>query len=55
MIGDFPGAAVEIEEALLALSLPVLEIVGSGGDEAKLAQRLRRDLAARPLRQNQPT
>lgn len=47
MTGDFPEAAVEIEEALLALSLPVLEIVGSGGGETKLTQRLRRDLAGR--------
>ena len=37
MIGGFPGAAVEIEEALLALSLPVLEIVGSGGGETRRA------------------
>ena len=37
MIGGFPGAAVEIEEALLALSLPVPEIVGSGGGETRRA------------------
>lgn len=47
MMGDFPEAVDELEEALLALSLPVLEIVGSGGGETKLTQRLRRDLAGK--------
>ncbi|MEQ8826742.1 MAG: BglII/BstYI family type II restriction endonuclease, partial [Parvibaculum sp.] len=42
---DFPEAVVEIETALLHLSLPISEIVGSGGGETKMTQRLRRALA----------
>lgn len=41
---DFPQAAAELEDALDQLTLPVLEIVGGGGGEAKLTQRLRRHL-----------
>lgn len=42
---DFPEAVAEIEGALLGLSLPISEIVGSGGGETKITQRLRRALA----------
>lgn len=42
---DFPEAAAEIEAALGLLSLPISEIVGSGGGETKMTQRLRRALA----------
>lgn len=47
MSGDFPDAVTELEESLLAVNLPVLEIVGGGGGETKLTQRLRRDLTDR--------
>ena len=44
---DFPDAAVELEEALLASTIPIQEIMASGGGEAKGTQRLRRALTAR--------
>ena len=39
---DFPGAVREIERALRSLSIPITEIIGSGGGEAKGTQRMRR-------------
>jgi hypothetical protein len=42
---DFPCALDEIEECLSRLELPITEIIGSGGGEAKSTQRLRRMLA----------
>jgi hypothetical protein len=42
---DFPEAVGELEKALGALSIPIEEIVGSGGGEAKGTQRLRKALA----------
>jgi hypothetical protein len=42
---DFPELVGEIETALLALSLPITEIIGGGGGEAKMTQRLRRALS----------
>ncbi len=42
---DFPDVVVQLEEALLALTIPITEIVGSGGGEAQLTQRLRRAFA----------
>lgn len=42
---DFPDVVVQLEEALLALTIPITEIVGSGGGEAQLTQRLRRNFA----------
>jgi hypothetical protein len=39
---DFPDVARQLEEALADVCLPISEIVGSGGGEAKLTQRLRR-------------
>jgi hypothetical protein len=43
--GDFPDLVGEIETALLALRLPITEIIGGGGGEAKMTQRLRKALA----------
>lgn len=39
---DFPDIVRDLEQALLSVSLPITEIVGSGGGEAQLTQRLRR-------------
>lgn len=39
---DFPDIVRELEAALLDVRLPITEIVGSGGGEAQLTQRLRR-------------
>ena len=47
LTGDFPQALVELEEVLLGLTIPIEEIVGSGGGETKGTQRLRRGLAAK--------
>lgn len=47
---DLQGAERDIEAALLELEIPILEIVGSGGGEAKLTQRLRRELNRRGWR-----
>ena len=44
---DFPHALMELEEVLLGLTIPIEEIVGSGGGETKGTQRLRRGLAAK--------
>lgn len=43
---DFPDVARQLEAALCDISLPITEIVGSGGGEAQLTQRLRRGFAA---------
>jgi hypothetical protein len=42
---DFPEAIGEVEQALDGFSIPIEEIVGSGGGETKGTQRLRRALA----------
>ena len=42
---DFPELISEIENALLALRLPITEIIGGGGGEAKMTQRLRKALS----------
>lgn len=39
---DFPSALADIERILLAVKIPILEIIGSGGGETKATQRLRR-------------
>lgn len=39
---DFPDIVADLETALLTVSLPITEILGSGGGEALLTQRLRR-------------
>jgi Restriction endonuclease BglII len=44
---DFRDAAADIEAVLSALSLPISEIIGSGGGETQFTQRLRHALAAR--------
>jgi hypothetical protein len=44
---DFPDAVGELESALLGMSIPIEEIIGSGGGETKGTQRLRRALAER--------
>jgi hypothetical protein len=43
---DFPDALSEIEDVLLGTSIPITEIIGSGGGEAAGTQRMRRSLAA---------
>ena len=43
---DFPTLLGELESALVDISLPMTEIIGGGGGEAKMTQRLRRGLAA---------
>lgn len=42
---DFPEALTELSEALEGLAIPIDEIIGSGGGEAKGTQRLRRTLS----------
>ena len=42
---DFPEVLGELEAALAELDIPITEIIGSGGGEAKGTQRLRRALA----------
>lgn len=44
---DFPVAVEELELSLVEVDIPITEIIGSGGGEAKGTQRLRRSLAAR--------
>lgn len=41
---DFPDVAQELEDALLEVSIPAEELIGSGGGEAASTQRLRRRL-----------
>ncbi len=43
--GEFGDALSELAVALNDLSLPITEIIGSGGGETKFTQRLRRSLA----------
>lgn len=45
--GDFPEVAGQIEDVLLASSIPIEEIIGSGGGESKGTQRLRNALKQR--------
>lgn len=42
---DFPKALDELEQALESLTIPIEEIIGSGGGETKGTQRLRHALA----------
>jgi hypothetical protein len=42
---DFPDAAAELEGVILNQSIPIEEIIGSGGGETKGTQRLRNGLA----------
>ncbi|MGB6086294.1 MAG: BglII/BstYI family type II restriction endonuclease, partial [Parvibaculum sp.] len=41
---DFPDALLELNKALEEITIPIDEIIGSGGGEAKGTQRLRRTL-----------
>src|SRR3954471_23414831 len=50
--GDFPDVASEIEEILLASTIPIEEIVGSGGGKTKGTQRLRRALREKGWRKH---
>ena len=45
--GEFPDAIKELEEVLLGATIPIEEIIGSGGGETKGTQRLRRGLKAK--------
>jgi len=49
---DFPEVAVQLEEVLLASTIPIEEIIGSGGGEAKGTQRLRNALKQRGWRKH---
>lgn len=42
---DFSDAVAELEEAVASLTIPIQEIIGSGGGETKGTQRLRHRLA----------
>ena len=44
---DFPAVLEELVDVLNTLTIPIEEIIGSGGGETKGTQRLRRGLAAR--------
>lgn len=44
---DFPEATKELEEVILNQSVPIEEIIGSGGGETKGTQRLRNGLTAK--------
>jgi hypothetical protein len=44
---DFADALAEVEDVLAETSIPIAEIVGSGGGEAAGTQRMRRALAAK--------
>jgi hypothetical protein len=46
ILHDFPDLISELEGALEKTSIPITEIIGGGGGEAKVTQRLRRSLAA---------
>src|SRR4051812_4006823 len=41
---DFPEVAAQLEKILIASTIPIEEIIGSGGGETKGTQRLRRAL-----------
>lgn len=45
LIGDFPEALMELNDVLLGATLPITEIIGSGGGETRFTQRIRRGLA----------
>ncbi|MDD1527362.1 restriction endonuclease [Bradyrhizobium sp. WBOS7] len=49
---DFPEVAEQLEEVLEASTIPIEEIIGSGGGETKGTQRLRRALAAHDWRKH---
>mgnify|MGYP002784622252 CR=1 FL=1 len=45
LLQDFPEAIAELQAALSGLTLPITEIIGSGGGETRFTQRLRKSLA----------
>lgn len=49
---DFPEVASQLEAVLLTSTIPIEEIIGSGGGETKGTQRLRRALAAHEWRKH---
>lgn len=49
---DFPEVAEQLETVLLSSTIPIEEIIGSGGGETKGTQRLRRALAAHEWRKH---
>jgi Restriction endonuclease BglII len=49
---DFPEVATQLEEVLLASTVPIEEIIGSGGGETKGTQRLRNALKTRGWRKH---
>ena len=49
---DFPEVAARLEGVLLASTIPIEEIIGSGGGETKGTQRLRNALAAHGWRKH---
>lgn len=49
---DFPEVAIQLEEVLLASTIPIEEIIGSGGGETKGTQRLRNALKNRNWRKH---
>jgi hypothetical protein len=52
LAGDFPEVADQLEEVLLASTIPIEEIIGSGGGETKGTQRLRNALKQRGWRKH---
>lgn len=42
---DFPDAVADLQDAIGGMSIPIEELIGSGGGETKGTQRLRRALA----------
>jgi hypothetical protein len=49
---DFPEVAEQLESVLATSTIPIEEIIGSGGGETKGTQRLRRALAAHEWRKH---
>lgn len=49
---DFTEVAAQLEDVLLTSTIPIEEIIGSGGGEAKGTQRLRNALAAQGWRKH---
>jgi hypothetical protein len=49
---DFPEVAEQLEDVLLSSTIPIEEIIGSGGGETKGTQRLRNALAAHDWRKH---
>lgn len=47
LAGDFSDAAMELDELIGAVDIPISELIAGGGGEAKLTQRMRYELQAR--------